>query len=43
MRRKRYERSHGTPVFPIQPEGYDTQAPDAKDAKDAKPTRAAQK
>ena len=32
-RRKRYERSHGTPAFPIQPEGYNAQAPDAKPAR----------
>jgi hypothetical protein len=29
-RRKRFERAHGTPAFPIQPEGYDTKAADAK-------------
>jgi len=28
-RRKRAERAHGTPKFPIQPEGYDPKAPDA--------------
>lgn len=28
-RRKRTERAHGTPQFPIQPEGYNPQAPDA--------------
>jgi hypothetical protein len=28
-RRKRAERAHGTPAFPIQPEGYDPKAPDA--------------
>jgi len=29
-RRKRDERAHGTPAFPIQPEGYDAKAPDAR-------------
>ncbi len=29
-RRKRYERAHGTPAFPLQPEGYDPKAADAK-------------
>ena len=29
-RRKRTERAHGTPAFPIHPAGYDTNAPDAK-------------
>jgi len=29
-RRKRAERAHGTPKFPIQPEGYDQNAPDAR-------------
>ena len=29
-RRKRYERAHGTPAFPIHPEGYDTNAADAR-------------
>jgi hypothetical protein len=28
-RRKRVERAHGTPKFPIHPEGYDQKAPDA--------------
>ena len=28
-RRKRDERAHGTPKFPIQPEGYDPKAADA--------------
>jgi hypothetical protein len=28
-RRKRHERAHGTPAFPIHPEGYNAQAPDA--------------
>jgi hypothetical protein len=28
--RKRHERAHGTPKFPIQPEGYDTSAADAR-------------
>jgi hypothetical protein len=28
--RKRLERKHGTPKFPIQPEGYDANAADAK-------------
>ncbi len=27
---KRENRANGTPKFPIQPEGYDTSAPDAK-------------
>jgi hypothetical protein len=27
---KRFARAHGTPAFPIQPEGYDKNAPDAK-------------
>jgi hypothetical protein len=27
---KRYNRAHGTPAFPIQPEGYDPKAADAK-------------
>ena len=31
-RRKRIERAHGTPKFPIQPEGYDPKAPDAPKA-----------
>ena len=30
--RKRHERAHGTPKFPIQPEGYNPQAADAKPA-----------
>jgi hypothetical protein len=29
-KRKRFERAHGTPKFAIQPEGYDTSAPDAR-------------
>jgi hypothetical protein len=29
-RRKRFERAHGTPKFPIQPAGYDPNAPDAR-------------
>ena len=29
-RRKRDERAHGTPKFPVHPEGYDLKAPDAK-------------
>ena len=28
----RFNRAHGTPAFPIQPEGYDPKAPDAKPA-----------
>lgn len=32
-RRKRDTRAHGTIVFPVHPEGYDTQAADAKGAK----------
>lgn len=28
-RRKRDERAHGTPKFPIHPEGYESTAPDA--------------
>lgn len=28
--RKRFERSHGTPKFPIQPEGYDATSADSK-------------
>ncbi|WP_437675583.1 hypothetical protein [Sorangium sp. So ce131] len=28
-RRKRHERAHGTPKFPIHPAGYDQTAPDA--------------
>jgi hypothetical protein len=31
-RRKRDERAHGTPKFPIQPEGYDPKAADAAPA-----------
>ncbi len=31
-RRKRDERAHGTPAFPIQPEGYNPQAADAAPA-----------
>jgi hypothetical protein len=31
-RRKRDERAHGTPAFPIHPEGYDSKAPDARPA-----------
>jgi len=34
-RRKRHERAHGTPAFPIQPEGYNPKAPDAKPAEPA--------
>jgi len=30
IRRKRDMRAHGTPAFPIQPEGYDLKAADAK-------------
>ncbi|XXT19281.1 hypothetical protein WME91_29220 [Sorangium sp. So ce269] len=29
-RRKRFERAHGTPKFPIHPAGYDPNAPDAQ-------------
>jgi hypothetical protein len=29
-RRKRFERAHGTPKFPIHPAGYDPNAPDAR-------------
>ncbi|MCC6556518.1 MAG: hypothetical protein IT372_26465 [Polyangiaceae bacterium] len=28
--RKRHERAHGTPAFPIHPAGYDPNAPDAR-------------
>jgi hypothetical protein len=35
--RKRYERAHGTPAFPVQPEGYDLKAADAKPS--AQPTK----
>jgi hypothetical protein len=28
-RRKRFERAHGTPKFPVHPAGYDVNAPDA--------------
>lgn len=28
--RKRNERAHGTPAFPIHPAGYDPSAPDAR-------------
>ena len=31
--RKRYERAHGTPAFPIHQAGYDTKAADAKPVK----------
>jgi hypothetical protein len=31
-RRKRHARAHGTPPFAVQPEGYDTAAPDARPA-----------
>jgi len=31
-RRKREERAHGTPKFPIHPEGYNPQAADAAPA-----------
>lgn len=31
-RRKRFERAHGTPKFPIHPAGYDPNAPDARRA-----------
>jgi hypothetical protein len=34
--RKRFERAHGTPAFPIQPEGYDPKAADAKPAPSTK-------
>jgi hypothetical protein len=27
---RRFNRAHGTPAFPIQPEGYDQKAADAK-------------
>jgi hypothetical protein len=30
LRRKRDERAHGTPAFPVHPEGYDAKAADAK-------------
>ena len=36
QKRKRTMRVHGTPAFPVQPEGYDPNAPDAKGQK---PTR----
>ncbi len=32
LRRKRLMRVKGTPTFPIHPEGYDPNAPDAKPA-----------
>jgi len=32
LRRKRAESQMSTPVFPVHPEGYDTNAPDAKSA-----------
>ncbi len=35
-RRKRDERAHGTPAFPIHPEGYDAKAADARPAKEKK-------
>lgn len=31
-RRKRFERAHGTPAFPIHQEGYDAKAADAQPA-----------
>lgn len=34
-RRKREMRAHGTPAFPIHPQGYDPKAPDAKPASSA--------
>ena len=34
-RRKRFERAHGTPKFPIHPEGYDAKAADARPAEEA--------
>lgn len=37
-RRKRFERAHGTPKFPIHPAGYDQNAPDA--LRDATPAEA---
>ena len=40
-RRKRFERAHGTPKFPIHPEGYDPNAPDAR--RTAKPGEASTK
>lgn len=33
MGRKNRKQQEGTPVFPVQPEGYDLNAPDAKKAK----------
>ena len=35
-RRKRAERAHGTPAFPIHQEGYDAKAADALPSKDKK-------
>jgi hypothetical protein len=36
IKRKRTTRAHGTPAFPVQPEGYDPNAPDAKGQKPAR-------
>jgi len=30
VKTKRFNRAHGTPAFPIHPEGYDPKAADAK-------------
>jgi hypothetical protein len=35
-RRKRTERAHGTPAFPIHLAGYDASAPDAPKSSDSK-------
>jgi len=36
QKRKRFVRAHGTPTFPVHPEGYD---PNAADAKGHKPSK----
>ncbi|HTJ80263.1 MAG TPA: hypothetical protein VL400_01030 [Polyangiaceae bacterium] len=37
----RFNRAHGTPAFPIQPEGYDPKAADAKPVAEAAPAQPA--
>jgi hypothetical protein len=39
-RRKRDERAHGTPPFPVHPAGYDPKAADAKPAAASAPVKA---
>jgi len=37
--RKRDERAHGTPAFPVHPEGYSAAAPDARPVRDGSPKK----